>query len=398
MKRLLFYCQHILGMGHLVRSMEIVRGLVNDFEVCFINGGEIVDGFQVPPQVEIVNLPAIKTDSEFKTLQVVDESYTLAEVQEIRKQKLLDVCDRLQPDVLMIELFPFGRGKFSFELIPLLEQAKSLKAPTKTVCSLRDIVVTKRDQAKYEDKVCRLMNQHFDLLLVHGDPQFQPLEASFAKTSALRCPLHYTGYVVQPQPNEALTPVQLGLNADKPLILASVGGGRFGHELLDCVIKTAPLLAQHLPHQIQIFTGPFMPDDKFAELQAMAAHCDNVRCDRYTPHLLSYLRYADLSISMSGYNTTMNILTTGTRAMLLPFTGNEDQEQTIRAQKLAELGAVETIVAEDFEPARFAQKVMACLRKQPTSLRFNFDGVETTARLLNHLVAQQTAAQLTAQA
>lgn len=40
MKKLMFYCQHILGMGHLIRSMEIVRGLVEDFEICFINGGK----------------------------------------------------------------------------------------------------------------------------------------------------------------------------------------------------------------------------------------------------------------------------------------------------------------------------------------------------------------------
>jgi predicted glycosyltransferase len=37
---------------------------------------------------------------------------------------------------------------------------------------------------------------------------------------------------------------------------------------------------------------------------------------------------------MGGYNTTMNILTTGVRSMILPFTGNGDHEQTIRAEKL----------------------------------------------------------------
>ncbi|PHM08684.1 glycosyl transferase, partial [Nostoc sp. 'Peltigera malacea cyanobiont' DB3992] len=46
MKRIMFYCQHILGMGHLVRSREIVRGLTKDFQVCFINGGEIIQGFE----------------------------------------------------------------------------------------------------------------------------------------------------------------------------------------------------------------------------------------------------------------------------------------------------------------------------------------------------------------
>ena len=45
MKKIMFYCQNLLGMGHLVRSTEIVRSLIKDFKVCLINGGEIVPGF-----------------------------------------------------------------------------------------------------------------------------------------------------------------------------------------------------------------------------------------------------------------------------------------------------------------------------------------------------------------
>ncbi len=387
MKRLLFYCQHILGMGHLVRSMEIVRGLVHEFQICFINGGEIVEGFTIPAGVEVVNLPAIKTDAEFQTLQPVNTSLTLAEVQEQRKNQLLEVCDRFQPDVLMIELFPFGRGKFSFELIPLLEAARSLPSPAKVVCSLRDIVVTKRDQAKYEDKVCRLMNQYFDLLLVHGDPRFQTLEDTFSRVYDLQCPVCYTGYVVQPQPQPAVLE-----HANSPLILVSVGGGRFGHELLECVAKTAPLLATQLPHTIQMFTGPFMPESGFAKLQAMAIDSPNLKVNRFTPNLLTYMQQADLSISMSGYNTTMNVLTTGVRAMILPFTGNDDQEQTIRAAKLAKLGVVEMIRPEDLHPKVFAEKVIASLQRQPHQVRFDFNGVAQTTYFLKELVAAKQVA------
>ncbi|MEO0828039.1 MAG: glycosyl transferase, partial [Cyanobacteria bacterium J06642_9] len=77
MQKLMFYCQHILGMGHLIRSMEIVRGLTDDFEVCFINGGEIVQGFQIPPSVQMINLTAIKTDPEILELQAVYDNLSL---------------------------------------------------------------------------------------------------------------------------------------------------------------------------------------------------------------------------------------------------------------------------------------------------------------------------------
>jgi len=153
MKRLMFYCQHILGMGHLVRSREIVRGLTKDFQICFINGGEIIQGFEIPAGVEVINLPAIKTDPQFTELEVVDDAFSLNEVKEIRKNLLLKIFNEFQPDILVVELFPFGRRRFSFELIPLLELAKSNKSHTKIVSSLRDIVVTKQHkQAKKRRK------------------------------------------------------------------------------------------------------------------------------------------------------------------------------------------------------------------------------------------------------
>jgi predicted glycosyltransferase len=382
--KIMFYCQHILGMGHLVRSMEIVRGLVKDFQVCFINGGEIVQGFDIPSEVEIINLPAIKTDSEFQELQVVDSNYTLGEVQSTRKNKLLEIYDRLKPDIFIVELFPFGRKRFSFELIPLLEKIKQDGNKTKVVSSLRDIVVTKQDQTRHEAKVCKLINQYFDLLLIHGDPNFQPLEATFSRVKDLNCEVHYTGYVVQPQPEDDTL-----IEINQPIILVSIGGGRFGHELLDCVLETAPLLENKIPHQIQIFTGPFMPEEKLIELQTKAAKTKNIKCDRYTPNLLNYMKQADLSISMAGYNTTMNILTTGVRAIIMAFTGNDDQEQRIRAQKLSDLGVLEIIDPQELQPEIFAEKIINSLQKQPEKITFNFNGVTKTATLLNNLVDQQ---------
>ena len=73
MKTLMFYCQHLLGIGHLIRSMEIARGLTQNFKVYFINGGEVIDGFHIPPGVEVVNLPPLKTDAEFQGLQAPAE-------------------------------------------------------------------------------------------------------------------------------------------------------------------------------------------------------------------------------------------------------------------------------------------------------------------------------------
>ena len=374
--------------------MEIVRGLMLDFQVCFINGGQIIKEFEIPDGIEVVNLPAIKTDSEFKQLKPVDTSLSLAEVQEFRKNKLLQVADEFQPDVLTIELFPFGRGKFSFELIPLLEKLQNSDKQVKIVSSLRDIVVTKTNQEKYENKVCRLMNQYFDLLLIHGDPNFITLNESFSRVKDIQCQTKYTGYVVQkPSVNPELTEEDREiLESEQPLILVSVGGGRFGHELIDCIIESADILKQELPHHIQVFAGPFSPEDKVEVWQKITENKQNIKVSRYTKNLLSYMQKADLSISMSGYNTTLNVMTTGVRAMILPFKGNNDQEQRIRAGKLDSLGVVKMLDDSDLQPEIFSQKLINYLAIKPKKLEFDFNGVENTAALVKNIVSTQKVA------
>ncbi|MGK7947913.1 MAG: glycosyltransferase family protein [Xenococcaceae cyanobacterium] len=388
MKKVMFYCQHILGMGHLVRSREIVRGLLGEYQVCFINGGEVIKEFPFPPGVEVVNIPAVKTNTEFQGLQPVDTSLSLDEVKQLRLEQLMGVFEKFQPDILIIELFPFGRRSFSFELIPLVEKAKA--AGTKIVSSLRDIVVTKQNQERHEEKVCRLINKYFDMLLIHGDRQFVELEESFSRVGDLNCQVYYTGYVTQPVP-EITEKNKLSL-PDKPMILASVGGGRFGHELLRCIAKATPILERALPHHIQMFTGPFMPEEVFDELQEIVAGRTNITIDRYTSQFLAYMQQADLSISMSGYNTTMNILSTSVRAMILPFTGNNDQEQTIRAKKLEKLGRVKAIAPEDLQPEKFAHQIINYLQEEPNLMQFDFNGVANTAACLGKLFSKVEAA------
>lgn len=383
MKKVMFYCQHTLGIGHLVRSMEIVRSLVKDFQVCFIDGGEAIEGFKIPPEVKVVNLTPIKTDTEFKQLNAIGSSKTIEEVLENRKNKLLSVFQEYRPDILIIELFPFGRNKFSPELIPLVAAAKSTK--TVVVSSLRDIGLTKKKQQEYEERVCQIMNQYFDVLLIHGDPKLIKIDASFSRVNDLKSQVYYTGYVAQPSQTKTV------IKSDKPTILVSVGGGRFGHDLLETVIKAAPILKEKIPHQIQIFSGPFIPEEVFLELEKLAEGQGNVNLEKYTSNFLGYMENADLSISMAGYNTTMNVLITGVKAMMMAFTGNNDREQTMRAERLEKLGRIKMIRPEELEPEKLANKIIDYLDRQPTKLELNFNGAANTSAYLQKLLQQQKA-------
>src|SRR6185503_14704390 len=72
MKRCLMYSQHVLGVGHFVRTLNIASGLTG-MEVRLVNGGETSPGLAAGAGVEIVNLPALRSDENFTTLRSADD-------------------------------------------------------------------------------------------------------------------------------------------------------------------------------------------------------------------------------------------------------------------------------------------------------------------------------------
>lgn len=389
-KRVMFYCQHVLGMGHLVRSAEIVRALARDFSVLFVTGGEIPQEFRFPEKVKTFELIPLKTSPDFSDLQLCDSSWDMYETQAIRRESLLRAFDKFQPDILVTELFPFGRKQFSFELLPLLARARSRGGKTMIVSSIRDILVNRREQEEYEQRVCGIVNSFYDLVLVHGDEKFQTLGETFSRVADLQCPVAYTGYVVQQ--SKAATAECSAVAPDhshKPTIVVSNGSGKCpsGHLLLQSVLRAAPLLQKQFSHQLQIFAGPLIPEDVYERLQEIAAPSGNVTLARYTPDLPALLRGAQLSISMAGYNTVMDILTAGVRSLVYPVTGNGDEEQSMRAGKLAAMGVLGVLGEDDFEPASLAQKIEYSLHSKPFRIHFNGAGAANSALLLKKYLA-----------
>lgn len=389
--RVLIYCQHVLGMGHLIRSMAIARAL-NGCTVVFVNGGESISGMDIPSWVTIVNLPPITSDSEFRGLSIHSEDTTLEQVQRARKNMLLELVDHFRPDVMIIELFPFGRKRFAFELLPLLAHIRLSAPSTKVVCSLRDILVTKPDQTRHEDWVVSLMNRYFDLLLIHSDPTFQTLDETFSRCQDLRCEVQYTGFVTQDSDLSTDIEKTGGQPASDgvPLILVSVGGGRVGYELLDSTVRASALLVPTVPHRMLLFAGPYMPDDQYEPLQALAVQHPHIDVRRFTTSFQSLMRQAALSISMAGYNTCMNLLNTGTRALVWPFTGHKNDEQTIRARKLEQHGLLTMLDPPDLRPERLAEKIAVSLSspQRHPGHSINTHGGRETAMAIERLVVQ----------
>jgi predicted glycosyltransferase len=305
------------------------------------------------------------------------------DVDSVKKERLDILQNRFAahpPDVFIIELFPFGRTAFQFELVPIL---KSIRQETygdvRTVCSLRDILVEKKDPEAYERRVIGLLHQHFDLLMVHSDERLLPLSRTFRREADIAIPVVYTGFITrQPAPRRvAELKDQLGLPEPVKLIVASAGGGRSGFPLLKPVIQACRRLGAEIDFHLEVFTGPFMPQQEYDALEAMATGPIHVR--RFSADFLEYLAQADLSISLAGYNTCMNLLVTGVPSMILPYT--RQQEQPLRVDALRAYLPLHPLTPSDLEPGRLMQLICDTLSRPRRFSRvpLNLDGAETAA-------------------
>jgi len=379
--KIVHYCQHVLGIGHYVRSLEIARAL-HRHKLVLVTGGPPVE-VQLPPHVSEYRLPGLQMDGTFTVVSPTDKARALDEVKEERKILLYSLFEKTAPDLFLIELYPFGRSSFGFEIEPVLESVhRGDLPPTKIICSLRDILVEKKNQETYEQRVLHLLNKYFDGLLVHADESLVTLGETFESIDKIKIPLAYTGFVTARPMAGGGQKVRsrLGLKRKEALIVASAGGGRVGEDLLRATVEAYARLVGERRLRLCVFTGPFMAETNFSALSDRVASLPGVQLERFTADFLSYLAAADLSISMAGYNTCMNILAAGVPSLVFPFAQN--REQRIRAERLAALGGLKLLKEEDLEPSRLATLMAKVLNSGIKSVKvpINLNGARETAR------------------
>jgi len=362
--RLLFHCQHTLGLGHLVRSLALVRSLTACFDVVLLVGGELPERFPMPPEVAVVALPTLETAAAAR-----------------RPELVLETFRRMRPAVVVVELYPFGRKKLARELLPMLAEAR--RAGAAVVSSVRDILVRGRDdQPAHDERAAAVANAHFDAIVVHADPRLVRLEETFRPRTPLRVPVHYSGFVV-PQPEPLPRPVHR-----RGPVVVSAGGGRFGASLLRAAAAAQPEITARTGAQVRLVCGPFLPDADRLELVQQAQRRDALEVVSWVPDLAAELAGARVSVSQCGYNTALDLLRARVPALVVPFAAPGEDEQTRRAERLARLGVARVVDEHELHPETLAELVAAA--RPPARLDLDLDGARRTRDLLADLAAART--------
>jgi predicted glycosyltransferase len=297
-----------------------------------------------------------------------------------RRSALVDAFEDEQPDVLLIEAFPFGRRAFRSELDALIEAARERRPRPLILCSLRDIVVLPNDPRRPREIVDRVRN-HFDFVLVHGDPAFIPLEDSFPLASEISDRLIYTGYIAEAHEAGEAAASDEAAGVDE--VVVSVGGGAVGGALLKTAIETRRQgCLENL--RWRLLAGPNLPEPEFAALAVGLS--EGVVLERYRPDFPRMLGRCRVSVSQAGYNTVLDILAARATAVVVPFASGHETEQSLRAERLAARGVLELLPENQLSPERLASAIDRAIFARPATIAIDTGGARRTARTIAEMI------------
>jgi predicted glycosyltransferase len=375
----LFYVQHLLGIGHVQRAFRLAEAVAREgIGVTLVSGGEPVVWTICAESVRIVQLAPIRSqDATFKNLVGPNSRPIDLKLQEARRDELLAALDSARPDAVVIEAFPFGRRAFRFEIEPLIEAARSRCPRPLILCSVRDIVIAPAEASRLREIIDRV-RADFDFVLVHGDPAFIPLEASFSAASEIADRLIYTGYIGDQDQADGGAETT-GANE----VLVSVGGGAVGRALLSTALdaRRQGCLADLT---WRLLAGPNLPEQAFERLAE--ALPDNVVLERYRREFPQMLRRCRLSVSQAGYNTILDILAAGARAVVVPFASERETEQQLRAERLAACGVLELLPETQLTAAELARAIERAIKRDRRMISVDMGGARRSAHLIANMI------------
>ena len=378
MTRVTILVTHLLGTGHLSRALTLASACrAGGFKPQVISGGMPAAHLD-KSGVDLVQLPPVRSDGVNFTrlLDSAGNPATTSLLSE-RSQAIINAFEESPPDVLITELFPFGRRILGDEFETALTAAKKMTRPPLVLSSIRDILAPPSKPGKTEQTAARLAH-FYDGVLVHSDPDVIPLEASWPVTPDLTAMLYYTGFIAAPQ-----VPVDDDSQDGAGEILVTAGGGPVGRNLFETAILAARISGTW---RWRLLVGGGDAAGVCARLNDEA---------RGAPVIVEPARrnYRDMlsrcaaAIGQCGYNTALDWLQAGVPGVFVPFAEAGETEQSLRARALHERYGYGLIAEEDLTPENLAEAAVSAVKRgRIVAGNLKLDGGAQSARIISDLL------------
>lgn len=370
--RLLFYSHNGVGIGHVQRQLRLARAYARRHPgaaTLVVTGSHAVGSLRFPAGVDFVKLPSIRMVDRYRTWVPREVEMTIDEVIELRSDLVRQAVKRFKPDLLVADFLPTGPYG---ELLPALEELQ--RQGGSAVAGFRDIV----DEPEFvrtlwtETGVLNAVGEHYAGSVVYGQRDVVDFERDYA----LPGPIHYVGYL-----GRRARP-KLPEGHRTPFVLATTGGGVDGGPMLFEFVRAAAELAPRLGGTWLAVAGPLLPDEELSELDR-EAHAAGVTVARSLRRLGDLAAGADAVVAMAGYNTSCELLSCATPAVIVPRSG-PSAEQRLRARLLESRGRAVVLEPDTLTPAVMAAALEHALASPPAPrVRLDTRGVARAVELFD---------------
>ncbi|MFT4165418.1 MAG: glycosyltransferase [Microlunatus sp.] len=367
--RIACYSHDTVGLGHIRRNIAVATSLINAWpqaDALMLTGNPEATSLWLPPRTDVVTLPTVAKDGagryRSRTLNA-----SLDNVVAIRSAVIEAATTTFAPDLLIVDKVPLGVAD---ELVPTLRRLRA-DHDTKIVLGLREILddpVTAVAQWA-AGSATEAIDEFYDEVWIYGDRHVYDPVLEYGLPATVADKAVFTGYLGADRFLDPATSTNVGSYAAKrPYVLCTVGGGQDGAALARTFART-PLPGGH---DGMVVCGPFMTAADRAAVRAAAATNPAMTVRDFVPDLHRLIAGAAAVVSMAGYNSVCEILSSSRPALLVPRTSPR-LEQLIRAQRLTELGATDLMPLDRLAITDLAHWIDQAVGRGPVAERARLD-------------------------
>lgn len=395
--KILHYSHDSFGLGHIRRTLAIVRRLAHELPgvaQMVLTGSAQFGAYEWPAHVDCVKLPTIrkKRNGEYHSPHLHG---SLEAVSSLRESIIMSTIGHFRPDLVLVDKAPAG---LNGEMVRPLHYLKEVYPNALLVLGMRDIEdapeITCRDWER--DNIYSLLADCYDAILLYGAREIFDPVLEYNLSPIIERKIYSCGYVFGADERQLTADhlrEKLGIGMER-LVLVTAGGGGDGFHIINTYLEMLASLSMPAPFHSLIVAGPQMDVSEYQILERYAAKISSpITLKVFTPYLSSYLSIADLVVTMGGYNTVMEIMGYGRRSIIVPRV-TPRREQLIRAERLAARNLVCMIHPDELTAGRLLVEVEAGMKERNPALesspRLNMNGAEVASLTLIALLNSRT--------
>jgi predicted glycosyltransferase len=380
--KILLYSHDTFGLGNIRRTLLLAQELIDQYPraaVLLVTGSQMIHSFRIPKGVDYIKLPCLdRIDAERY------ESRFLLECSDAVKRTRSAIIERtvlgFAPDLMIVDKRPAGvDGELTDTLVALRER----NFPTRLVLGVRDILDEPRKtrETLRNNRSFEFIRDYYNEVWIYGSQSIFDTVREYDFPADIARITHYCGYLKRPT-------VATHRDDGPPRVLVTTGGGGDGSRMIQAYLEGLSNLPRNVALRSTVVFGPQMSAAAQSSLIDKFGYLTDVEFREFEAELAPLYAESDLVVSMAGYNTVCELLSSGCNAILVPR-AEPVKEQLIRARLLAAEGLFEMLEPDELSPEILIGKVLESLK--PTvnpPIRFDLQGLPRIRERIRELLGE----------